>query len=173
MARERIDVSLITPGCDVRDLNQFDYMEVVYETPLQTMGKVLLSYYAFRYNFKKGRGAYAGVKRTARDFGISTSTVNKWKKYLLQHQWIEVKKRGEHETDVIFVSIGLPDPKVSIPPYLKNDWEDWEEFLKDNRTFPNVQIANEVTLNAQFDDIVQNQDGVGPNQALQATPVTM
>ena len=137
MAREKVDIDLITAGWDVRTLNQFDYMEVVYKTPIEKMGKYLLAYYAFRYNFKKGRGAYAGVKRTARDLGMSTNTVNTWKKYLIKHQWIEVKKRGNKVTDVIYVSIGFPDSRISVPNYLREDWEDWNEFLKDNRSFPN------------------------------------
>lgn len=157
MAQQKTNVDLITPGWDVRQLNQFDYMEIVYRTPLQTMGKLLISYYAFRYNFKKGRGAYAGVKRTARDLGISTSTVNKWKKYLLKQQWIEVKKRGDKETDVIYVSVGLPDPAVTIPNYLKSEWEDWNEFLKDNRSFPNFVIVNDDIQHSHFEEIAQNQ----------------
>jgi hypothetical protein len=173
MAREKTNIDLITPGWDVRQLNQFDYMEIVYQTPLQTMGKLLLSYYAFRYNFKKGRGAYAGIKRTARDIGVSTSTVNKWKKYLLKQQWIEVKKRGDKETDVIYVSVGLPDQAVTIPNYLKSEWEDWNEFLKDNRSFPNVAIVNGDTQQSRFGEVIQNQSDLETNAALKSVSIAM
>jgi hypothetical protein len=173
MARQKIDINQVTPGWDVRELNQFDYMEIVYRSPLETMGKLLLGYYAFRYNFKKGRGAYAGVKRTARDLGISTSTVNKWKKYLRQHQWIEVKRRGEKETDVIFVSIGFPDPKIETPAYLASEWEDWNEFLKDNRSFPKVVIANDISRKPQFEEIYLIDDEFETKAALQDVPVAM
>ena len=92
------------------------------------------------------------MKRTARDLGISTNTVNTWKKYLLEHQWIEVKKRGNKETDVIYVSIGYPDPKVSVPEYLRDEWEDWNEFLKDNREFSKLGNA----IDEQFDPSIGN-----------------
>jgi alpha-L-arabinofuranosidase len=158
MARQKIDLDIVTPGFDVRTLNQFDYMEVVYRTGLEKMGKFLLAYYAFRYNFKKGRGAYAGVKRTARDLGISTNTVNTWKKYLLEHQWIEVKKRGNKETDVIYVSIGYPDPKVSVPEYLRDEWEDWNEFLKDNREFSKLGNAIDEQTDLSFVNLNSNEE---------------
>jgi DNA-binding transcriptional MocR family regulator len=161
MTKEKIDINLITPGWDVRKLNQFDYMEVVYRAGLEKMGKYLLSYYAFRYNFKKGRGAYAGVKRTARDLGISTNTVNTWKKYLLQQQWIEVKKRGNKETDVIYVSIGYPDPTISVPDYLQDDWEDWNEFLKDNRNFPQSGNAADQLSSPSIENL-ESIDGQEP-----------
>lgn len=173
MAQQKTNIDLITPGWDVRQLNQFDYMEIVYRTPLQTMGKLLISYYAFRYNFKKGRGAYAGVKRTARDLGISTSTVNKWKKYLLKQQWIDVKKRGDKETDVIYVSVGLPDPAVKIPNYLKSEWEDWNEFLKDNRSFPNFVIVNDGIQHSHFEEIAQNRNSLETSSAQKSVSIAV
>ena len=173
MAREKVDIDLITTGWDVRTLNQFDYMEVVYKTPIEKMGKFLLAYYAFRYNFKKGRGAYAGVKRTARDLGMSTNTVNTWKKYLIEHKWIEVKKRGNKETDVIYVSIGLPDSNVTVPAYLKGDWEDWNEFLKDNRDFPPVEIASGQKSQPSFEEMPSIEEKVTTIASQDRVPVAV
>jgi len=167
------DIDKITPGWDVRELNQFDYMEKVYQTPLQTMGKLLLGYYAFRYNFKKGQGAFAGVKRTARDLGVSTSTVNKWKKYLVKQQWIEVKKRGEKETDVIYVSVGYADPEIKIPAYLEDEREGWNEFLKDNRTFPNVVIVNDESVSPRFVENIENHDDLGAKRSPSSIPIAV
>lgn len=173
MAREKVDIDLITTGWDVRTLNQFDYMEVVYQTPIEKMGKFLLAYYAFRYNFKKGRGAYAGVKRTACDLGMSTNTVNTWKKYLIEHQWIEVKKRGNRETDVIYVSIGLPDPNVTVPSYLKGDWEDWNEFLKDNREFSPARIAADQSNRSSTEELASIHEGESTFDQMNAVSVAV
>lgn len=166
MTKRTIDIDMITPGFDVRTLNQFDYMEVVYGTPLNKMGKYLLAYYAFRYNFKKGWGAYAGVKRTARDLGISTNTVNTWKKYLVEHKWIESKKRGNRETDVIYVSIGYPDPTISVPEYLSDERENWNEFLKDNRIFTPTGNAFDELIDTSIEETDLNDDDFSTNEEI-------
>lgn len=99
--------------------------------------------------------------------------MNKWKKYLLKQQWIDVKKRGDKETDVIYVSVGLPDPAVTIPNYLKSEWEDWNEFLKDNRSFPNFVLVNDGIQHSHFEEIAQNQNSLETSTAQKSVSIAV
>ena len=110
-----------TPGMSIRDLNQFQYMEIAYATPLDKMAKYLLGYFAFRYNFVEHRGCKAGVRRIERDLGLSKNTITKWKKYLEDLGWITVKHRPRGETDIVFVRVGDPDKRIKV----KNNYSEY------------------------------------------------
>ncbi len=112
------------PEMPITGLNQFQYMEIVYSSPLNKMAKYLLSYFAFRYNFVEHRGCKAGVRRIERDLGLTKNTIMKWKKYLLDLGWISVKHRSRGETDIVYVRVGFPDPNVEIK-------ENFSEFYTD------------------------------------------
>lgn len=114
----------------MRETNQFDYMERVFEAPLNKMGKYLLSYYAVRYNFKESRGCFAGVRRMEQDLGISKGTIIKWKRYLRTLGWIKVLHRPEMKTDVVFLRLGAADPSIDVSRQVSRleldpvmDWE--------------------------------------------------
>jgi hypothetical protein len=110
---------------------QFQYMEIVYKARLNKMAKLLLSYYAFRYNFSERQACYATSRTIETQLCMSRGTYSTYKQYLLDLGWIKVQHR-KGTSDFIVVRIGLDDPQVALLHPLPHQSDAaWSDLLKD------------------------------------------
>jgi hypothetical protein len=98
-------------------MNQFEYMNLVYDCTLTQKMTHVLGYLAVRYNFTERRATMMGQRRAANDLKMERSTFRLATKDLEKWGWVRIKKGSRNKTDRYTLLIGheIPDQKWTEP----------------------------------------------------------
>jgi hypothetical protein len=98
-------------------MNQFEYMNLVYDCTLTQKMTHVLGYLAIRYSFKERRATMMGQRRAANDLKMGRSTFRLATKDLEKWGWVSIKKGSRNKTDRYTLLIGyeIPDQKWIEP----------------------------------------------------------
>jgi hypothetical protein len=88
------------------DLKMTAYIELFLNCRLNSYGKLLLLYFAHRYNFKLRTPTKMGSRRAANDLGISKKTYLKYRDQLQELGWIEVNPGTGNNPSRVVMLIG-------------------------------------------------------------------
>jgi hypothetical protein len=100
-----------------KGMNQFDFMNLVYDCKLTKQMTHVLGYLAVRYNFTERRATMMGQRRAANDLHMERSTFRQATKDLLKWGWVRIKKGSRNKTDRYTLLIGneITDLKWTEP----------------------------------------------------------
>ena len=100
-----------------KGMNQFEYMNLVYDCKLTKQMTHVLGYVAIRYNFKERRATMMGQRRAANDLDMERSTFRLATQDLEKWGWVRIKKGSRNKTDRYTLLIGyeIPDLKWKEP----------------------------------------------------------
>ena len=87
-------------------MNQFEYMNLVYDSKLTQKMTHVLGYLAIRYNFTERRATMMGQRRAANDLKMERKTYRKATMDLEQWGWVKVRKVGPNKPDRYTLMIG-------------------------------------------------------------------
>lgn len=87
-------------------MNQFEYMNLVYDCKLTQKMTHVLGYLAVRYNFTMRRATMMGQRRAANDLKMERKTYRKATLDLERWGWVKVTKVGQNRPDRYTLMIG-------------------------------------------------------------------
>ncbi len=93
-----------------KGMNQFEYMNLVYDCKLTKQMTHVLGYVAIRYNFKERRATMMGQRRAANDLDMERSTFRLATQDLEKWGWVRIKKGSRNKTDRYTLLIGYEVP---------------------------------------------------------------
>jgi hypothetical protein len=99
----------------------FEYMRAIRDSRLKALPKALLYFYAGAYNWEEQRPSYYEEVRVAAHTGMSVSSLQKFRKELVNLGWINVYGGGYRRTPFVDISLGKDDPKFELMGY--STWE--------------------------------------------------
>jgi hypothetical protein len=111
-------------------MNQFEFMNLVYDCKLTKQMTHVLGYLAIRYNFTERRATMMGQRRAANDLDMERSTFRLATQDLGKWGWVRIKKGSRNKTDRYTLLIGyeIPDLKWAEPEakvaQLRNEQEE-------------------------------------------------
>jgi hypothetical protein len=107
------------PGGNVEGMSYFEYAELIQNARIKGMGKALLWFYAYVYNWEnQGRSFYEEF-RVAAHVGFAVSAVQSWRKYLVDLGWLEVIPQNRRKPPFVGVRIGRDDPDFEGMSYAR------------------------------------------------------
>lgn len=94
-------------------MNQFEYMNLVYDCKLTKQMTHVLGYLAIRYNFAERRATMMGQRRAANDLKMERKTFRLATMELERWGWVRVRKGTLNKPDRYTLLIGneIPDLK--------------------------------------------------------------
>lgn len=98
----------------------YKYAEIVINAKLDSKAKALLWFYAFVYNWELGKPSYWSQRRICASVGMSSSTYQIKRQYLVDLGWIKVKHLGFETPCKVSVLVGIDDPQ-----YESKSWAKW------------------------------------------------
>jgi hypothetical protein len=103
----------------VAGMSYFEYAELIQNARIKGMGKALLWFYAYVYNWEnQGRSFYEEF-RVAAHVGFAVSAVQSWRKYLVDLGWLEVIPQTRRKPPFVGVRIGRDDPDFEGKSYAR------------------------------------------------------
>ena len=98
-------------------MNQFEFMNLVYDCRLTQKMTHVLGYLAIRYNFIERRATMMGQRRAANDLKMERKTFRSATIELEKWGWVRIKKGSRNKTDRYTLLIGyeIPDQKWTEP----------------------------------------------------------
>ena len=89
--------------------NLYKYAELVISAQLECKAKSLLWFYAYTFNWTKGRPSFYPQDKICAYVGMSPKTYQKARRYLEELGWVVVKKRRYSDPPLVFVQVGIDD----------------------------------------------------------------
>lgn len=107
------------PGGNMEGMSYFEYAELIQNARIKGMGKALLWFYAYVYNWEnQGRSFYEEF-RVAAHVGFAVSAVQSWRRYLVDLGWLEVVPQTRRKPPFVGVRIGRDDPDFEGKSYAR------------------------------------------------------